>query len=72
MPMMGSFTASYTCHTIRTATGNTAGPDRPPVRLAMSGPFRFQVDPHPQQGVDEADAVGSRVGCRPWRSPRCP
>ena len=32
-PMRGSFTASYTSHTIRRATGNTAGPERPPVRF---------------------------------------
>ena len=40
--MMGSCTASYTSHTIRTATGNTAGPDSPPVRLAMRGFFVFR------------------------------
>ena len=32
-PMMVIFTASYTSHTIRRATGNTAGPERPPVRF---------------------------------------
>ena len=37
MPMMGTETASYTCHTIRRATGNTAGPEKPPMMLASTG-----------------------------------
>ena len=34
---MGSFTAWATSHTIRTATGSTAGPDRPPVFIFKTG-----------------------------------
>ena len=37
MPMMGMFTASYTCQTMRSATGSTQGPERPPKVLARMG-----------------------------------
>ena len=37
MPIMGMLTASYTCQTMRKATGNTHGPDRPPKVLARMG-----------------------------------
>ena len=37
MPIIGIFTALCTCHTIRTATGNTAAPENPPALLAMTG-----------------------------------
>ena len=37
MPITGMSTARATWYTIRRATGNTAGPDRPPVVLAMTG-----------------------------------
>ena len=36
-PTMGMRTASYTCQTMRTASGKSAGPDMPPVLLARSG-----------------------------------
>ena len=34
---MGIFTFWLACHTIRNATGSTAGPDRPPVLLRIMG-----------------------------------
>ena len=37
MPRMGTLTAWATSHTIRTATGSTAGPDRPPVFIFKMG-----------------------------------
>ena len=37
IPMIGIETASYTCQTIRTASGKTAGPLRPPVTLRSTG-----------------------------------
>src|SRR3990170_5442697 len=37
IPMIGIFTALYTCQTILTATGLMAGPDKPPVTLASRG-----------------------------------
>ena len=37
MPHTGIFTAFATCHTMRTATGNTAGPESPPVLLRSTG-----------------------------------
>ena len=37
MPRMGSLTAFATSHTIRTATGRTAGPDSPPVFIFRIG-----------------------------------
>ena len=37
IPMIGMFTAFATCHTIRSATGFTAGPERPPVILPSNG-----------------------------------
>ena len=37
MPRMGTLTALATSHTIRTATGSTAGPERPPVFIFRMG-----------------------------------
>ena len=37
MPRMGTFTALATSQTMRTATGSTAGPDRPPVFIFRMG-----------------------------------
>ena len=37
IPMIGMETAFFTCHIIRTATGNTAGPEKPPVLFASTG-----------------------------------
>ena len=37
MPRMGRLTARDTSHTIRTATGRTAGPDSPPVFIFKMG-----------------------------------
>ena len=36
-PITGIFTALATCHTILTATGRTAGPERPPVMVERCG-----------------------------------
>ena len=41
---------------MRSATGNTAGPERPPVTLASIRAGAVQVYPQAQQGVDQADA----------------
>ena len=37
MPMSGIFTAFATWYTIRTATGKIAGPEKPPILLAITG-----------------------------------
>ena len=37
MPRIGTLTALDTSQTIRTATGNTAGPDNPPVFIFKMG-----------------------------------
>ena len=37
MPTTGMLTARHTCHTMRSATGNTAGPLRPPVTFFSTG-----------------------------------
>ena len=37
MPRMGIFTAFAVSHTMRTATGSTAGPERPPVFIFRMG-----------------------------------
>ena len=36
-PTTGIFTACATCHTMRSATGFTAGPDSPPVAIESTG-----------------------------------
>ena len=41
MPRMGMSTAWATSHTMRTATGSTAGPDRPPVFIFRMGRWVF-------------------------------
>ena len=40
--MIGMRTASYTCQTIRSASGKTAGPLRPPVTFFSTGCFVFR------------------------------
>ena len=57
MPITGMDTAPATSYTMRRATGNTAGPDRPPVRLASRGLLRPRVNPHAEQGINQAQTV---------------
>ena len=60
---MGMRTASYTCQTMRTASGKSAGPDMPArdccARMRLSRRLRSRRIAH--HGVDEADAVRACV-----------
>ena len=59
MPSSGTSTALRTSHTMRSATGFTAGPDRPPTPRASCGAAALRVDGHAEQRVDERERVGA-------------
>ena len=71
MPTMGIFTAFEASWTMRTAIGLIAGPERPPVTLAMRGRRVSTSMASDDEGVDERDGVGARRLRRRGPSGRC-
>ena len=64
-PMTGIFTALATCHTIRTATGFTQGPDNPPVTIERRGRrFSISIDMPRRVLISESESAPAASAAR--------
>ncbi len=63
IPITGIWVACTTCHTIRRATGLMAGPESPPVMLAIFGPPGFKINGHTGDGIDQGKRIRTRCFC---------